>query len=152
VEGVVNKMSKLKLYICTVSCTIASVLTANLGLLFCPSLSLARPDVYGREIRYGSCAQLQKRMNNVDNQIGIKYRGFEKSNLTVKTLIDNGYFVYCNGGTIIDNEQKTICRGYIGYGYSPKMGIAQYAGDWGQTDGTPNGDDTDKGKYCRRIR
>jgi hypothetical protein len=145
-------MIKVKSPVNAIRYAVVSSLMVNLGLFLCPSSSVARPDVYGPEIRYGSCSQLQKRMNNVDNQIGIKYGGFERAELMLKTRIYNAYLVYCNGGTIIDKEEKTVCRGYIGYAYSPRLGIAQYFGTWGWTDGSPNDADGGKERYCKRLK
>jgi hypothetical protein len=143
-------VSKLKLSIHIVCCTVIYSLITNLGSLFFPSSSGAA-DVRGPEIHYRSCAHLQKRMNNVNNP-NIKFKGFERANLMKRTKADFAYMVYCNNGVIIDNEEKTSCYGYIGYAYFPELGIASYYGDWGYTDGSPNKADTGKERYCRRIK
>jgi hypothetical protein len=122
----------------------------NLWLMFFSSASISG-DVYGSEIRYGSCSQLQKKMND-RNSPNFVYRGFERSGLARKTRAHNAYFIYCNGGTIIDREERNICRGYIGYAYSPKLGVAQYFGDWGWTDGSPNDADSGKERYCQGLK
>jgi hypothetical protein len=130
--------------------TYLSSLVLSPMLLFFPSSSSAK-DVYGPEIRYESCGHLQKNMNR-KNMPYVQYKGFGQSELRKRTYTENGYMVYCNNGTIINNDEKTTCTGYIGYAYFPKMGIAQYVGDWGWTNGSSNGDDVDKGSYCRRLK
>jgi hypothetical protein len=145
--NVVNIMIKLSsLFYMLLSSSIASM-----GLLCFPSSLAASGDIYGAEVRYTNCSQIQKRMNmaNYPNAI---FRGFEKANLKRYTYADFQYLVYCNGGTITDREDNTICRAYIGYMYSPKLGIAQYVDRWGRTDGSPNFNDNNKDDYCRRIK
>jgi hypothetical protein len=143
-------MNKIKLYtyvFCQV--TLCSMI-GNLWFMFFPSASRSG-DVYGPEIKYRSCSQLQKKMN-VRNNPNFVYRGFETAALTLRTRAEQAYFVYCNGGKIIDKEEGTVCSGYIAYTYSPELGIAQYFGDWGRTDGSPNGADSGKERYCRRLK
>jgi hypothetical protein len=127
-----------------------SSLIANASFLSFPFASVAK-DVYGAETRYENCAQLQRNLNRKNNPY-VEYKGFEKARLMKRTHADFAYMVYCNGGIVVNNEGKTICRGYIGYAYFPKMGIASYYGDWGQTDGASNDGDTDSDRYCRRLK
>jgi hypothetical protein len=143
-------VSKLKLPVYMICCTIISSLITNLGFLFFPSSSVAK-DVYGSEIHYRSCAQLQKQLNDRNNP-SIKFKGFEGAELARRSLAEEARMFYCNDGIIIDKEEKTVCRGYIGYAFFPKMGIASYYGDWGWTNGTPNFNDDNKADYCRRLK
>jgi hypothetical protein len=113
-------------------------------------LSSSRSEVREPEINYRSCTQLQKRMNKVNNPL-FKFAGFERANLGRRMYAHNEYMVYCNGGTIVDREEKTVCKGYIAYSYDPTIGTANYYGDWGWTDGTPNGADGGKRRYCQLL-
>jgi hypothetical protein len=128
-----------------------STLITNLAILFFPHLSVAGSAVRERRMYYESCAQLQKKMN-IRNNPDFIYKGFEKAKLVRRSYVEFASTVYCNGGIIIDEEEKTICRGYIGYTYSPQSGIARYSADWGLTDGSPNFNDSNKGDYCKRIK
>jgi hypothetical protein len=140
-------MSKLK----SLCCAILSSSIANLGLSCFPLSSVASGDIRGARVDYVNCSQLQKRMNKA-NYPNIVFKGFETANLTKATYGNSRYLLYCNGGTIIDREEKTICRSYMGYMYSPKLGIAQYVADWGWTNGVANFGDSNKDDYCRRMK
>jgi hypothetical protein len=142
-------MNKSRLSSYTFCSVILSLLAANSISLCFPLLSIAY-EVYGPEKHYRSCAQLQKRIN--DNNPTRTVKGFERAELMRKTLAENAYVVYCNGGTIINRDNGTVCRGYIGYGYSPSAGTAGYYGSWGWTDGFPNDADTGKERYCRKLK
>jgi hypothetical protein len=139
-------MNKLKL----LNSIFSSSLIAISASLFSP-LSSAAKDIYGPEINYRNCTQLQNGLNNKNNPY-VKYKGFERAKLMRRMYVDDQYIVYCNGGIIIDGDRKIVCRGYIGYTYAPKVGIAHYYGDWGWTNGSPNDGDTDNSSYCRRMK
>jgi hypothetical protein len=123
-------------------------IVSSFSLVF-PSSSMAY-EIYGPEIRYRSCAQLQKRMN--DNNPDKILKGFERAEMVRKNFAEEMRTVYCNGGIIINRANGTVCRGYIAYGYSPESGTAAYFGDWGWLDGSPNNGQTDKDRYCRRLK
>jgi hypothetical protein len=120
-------------------------------LIFLPSLS-AWGELREREVLYENCAQLQKRMNIKNNPNNLIFKGFERVSLLSTRRSYGERFVYCNGGKIIDKEERTICIGYIAYVYAPHRGASMYFGDWGITDGRPNGDDDDKNRYCRKLK
>jgi hypothetical protein len=144
-------MNKLKLSICTFCHTALLSLVASLGSLSFPIPSVASGEIIGPEVHYKSCAQLQKRMNDVNNP-DAEIRGFEKVRLLKRMYAEQKYLVYCNGGIIVNREERTICRGYIGYSYAPTSGVAYYYGDWGRIGASPNYHDNNKGDYCKRIK
>jgi hypothetical protein len=120
-------------------------LTVILGLLASPSSSMA-----DREYIYRNCAELQKVMNDHNPELTLK--GFEKVKMMKRITGYEKYMVFCNGGIVVDKEVGTICRGYIGYSFSRIGGGADYYARWGETNGSPNFNDTDAEKYCRLIK
>jgi hypothetical protein len=141
-----NDMSKLKSPICKTRNVVLGSLIASISLLlpFPLAAEVGRP-----EVQYKSCAQLQKHLNDNNND---EFKGFERAKLMMRTYVEHRYMLYCNGGVIIDRDEKTICRGYIGYSYAPKSGVTVYYGSWGWTDGSPNNADSGKERYCRRLK
>jgi hypothetical protein len=138
-----NKMNNITKATRTI---ILSSLTTSLGFLF-----LSSPSMADQEVLYANCAELQKVMN--DYSQGKRYKGFEKVQMMRRNLTYGGkYILICNGGTIIDRGEGTICHGYIGYSYAPIVAGADYYASWGKSDGTPNTYDTGKGNYCRSIK
>jgi hypothetical protein len=144
-------MNKMRLPIYKFYRVFLSLLMIDLILsLF--SLPSTAYEVYGPEIRYGSCAQLQGGINNYNRNRGRTYKGFEKAGLMRRSYAEYTYMVYCNGGIIVNREKGTICRGYIGYSYSRLEGTATYYGSWGWTDGSPNDADSGRERYCRKLK
>jgi hypothetical protein len=129
---------------------ILSSLIVNSFLLLSPLSSIAYEE-RSREVLYGSCAQLQQRLN-YRNSPTITFKGFERAEMRRRTFAEEARAVYCNGGVIVDRAERTICRGYIAYSYHPSVGTATYYGDWGWTNGLPNDADTGKERYCRRLK
>jgi hypothetical protein len=122
----------------------------NLFFSLFPLLSNAYTES-GPETHYSSCAQLQNRMNKYNNPVRA-VKGFERAELMRRTYHGNTYMVYCNGGTLVNRDNGTTCRGYIGYGYDPESGTGAYFGRWGWTDGLPNDADSGKERYCKRLK
>jgi hypothetical protein len=131
-------------------CAVLPLLIVSLDFLVYPSSSIAN-EVYGPEINYRNCSQLQKYVNNNDPKNRV-VRGFEKAELKSTMLVENQYAVYCNGGIIVNSSKKTVCYGYIAYTYSHLSGSAHYYVGWGQINGSPNFNDTGKERYCRRLK
>jgi hypothetical protein len=123
------------------------------GLLFSPSSSIAGREI-APEVVHRNCAQLQRTMNNRNNP-DYEYKGFEKVKMRRQTITIAGrYVVTCNGGTIIDRTDGTICNGYIAYAYTPTEGLADFYADWGRAyDGIAGNlnNTTGQEKYCRWI-
>jgi hypothetical protein len=140
-----NKIMLLHSY--TIRAVFLSSLISGAGFLSLSSSSMADEQKF-----YRNCSELQKVINSRNPALTLK--GFEKVQMMRRNLTDYAghYVLFCNGGTIIDREEGTICRGYIGYSYAPHASSANYYAEWGKTDGTPNGNDTGQEKYCRRIK
>jgi hypothetical protein len=83
---------------------------------------------------YGSCANLQRYLNDT-NTASQQYRGFENSKLNQVYYNDKDYMIFCNGGTVIDGEDKLVCLGYIGYSWSGNSYTSHHYGHWGWTNG-----------------
>jgi hypothetical protein len=143
-------MNKSKAFNYTLRRTFLFSLTVSLGLSFPPYLSEAL-SVREPKTHYGSCAQLQKRLNDRNNPRAT-FKGFEGAKLMRRSYYGNAYLLYCNGGVIVDRVEKAVCRGYIGYGYDPEDGAGDYFGRWGWTDGSPNSADSGKERYCQQIK
>jgi hypothetical protein len=141
----INDMNKLISPVYMAQTIILSSLIASLGLLSLPSLSMA-----DREEFYRNCAELQKHLNDYNPRLTIK--GFEKVRMMRRSVGYENYVIFCNGGIVVDRELGTICRGYIGYSFSRIGGGADYYARWGQTNGSPNFNDTGAEKYCRLIK
>jgi hypothetical protein len=139
-------MSKVKLSI-YMFCY-AMLFPSMVSLAF-PLPSIAYVIRTGR-IDYKNCSELQEDMNSHNR--GGTFKGFERSELVRRNGAEFSHMVYCNGGVIVNRVNKTICRGYIAYGYSPLAGESEYFGAWGWTDGSSNSADTGKERYCRRLK
>jgi hypothetical protein len=135
------------LHSCTIRTVFLSSLIVSAGFLSLPSSSMADEQKF-----YRNCAELQKVINGRNPTLTL--RGFERVQMMRRNLTDyaGNYILLCNSGTIIDREEGTICRGYIGYSYAPHVSGADYYARWGKADGTPNINDTGQEKYCRRIK
>jgi hypothetical protein len=140
-------MNKLISSVYVTQTIVLSLLIASAGFISFPSPSKAQ--ITGPEVLYRNCAELQKHLN--ENNPGDRYEGFEKVKMIRRKLGYSKYTVFCNGGIVTDGAEGTICRGYIGYSFSPIGGAAHYYAAWGKTNGLPNFNDTGKGNYCRRI-
>jgi hypothetical protein len=139
-------MSKVKLSI-YMFCYI-TLFSSIVSLTF--PLSLMAYVMRNGRIGYSNCSELQRDMNS-HNRGGI-FKGFERSEMMKATYDESDYMLYCNGGMIINRLNKTICRGYIAYGYSPTGGTSEYFGAWGWTDGRSNSGDTGKERYCKKLK
>jgi hypothetical protein len=138
-------MNKLKLSFHLTQNIILFSLMASVEFMFTPL-----PSVANREVRYRNCAELQKHLNDNNPQLTIKR--FENIKMVRRVLGYQKYTVFCNGGIVIDRELGTICRGYIGYSSSPIGGGDDHYATWGETNGSPNFNDTGAEKYCRLIK
>ena len=139
----VDKMTLLPRYVARI--IILSSLTVGLGIL-----SLSSPLIADQESFYRNCAELQKVINSRNPYLTLKR--FEKVKMMRRSLGYENYTIFCNGGTIINREVGTVCRGYIGYSFSRIGGGADYYAAWGETNGSPNFNDTGAEKYCRLIK
>jgi hypothetical protein len=140
-------MNKLTSPIHITQTILLSSLIASVGFLSLPSLSVA-------EEVYRNCAQLQKHLN--ENNPGLIVKGFERVKMRRQNTdqFQRSYMVFCNGGIVIDRRQGegTMCRGHIAYYFSYIRNDEDHIASWGITDGSPNEHETDKEKYCRRIK
>jgi hypothetical protein len=113
-------------------------------------LNLSSPSIADQEHFYKNCAELQKVINSRNPNLTLK--SFEKVKMMRRSLGYENYTIFCNGGVIVNREVGTIRRGYIGYSFSRIGGGADYYADWGETNGSPNFNDTGAERYCRLIK
>jgi hypothetical protein len=140
-------MSKISSNFCIALNMITSLLVVGSEFLIGAAPSMAF-EILEPETHFRSCAQLQERLNKGNNPEE-EYRRFEKSKL-MRLNYDNGmYYLYCNGGIVVDTTQNRVCRGYIAYSWSPTAYTARYYAYWGNSRNADDGSDIND--YCRPL-